>query len=49
MENKVLSRTQEARLARLAEEFFAGDEQPLPGIPARGAENRLAALRAAIR
>ena len=46
MENKVLSRTQEAKLA---EEFFAGDEQPLPGIPASGAENRLAALRAAIR
>ena len=49
MENKVLSRAQEAKLARLAEEFFAGDEQPLPGISARGAENRLAALRAAIR
>ncbi len=49
MENKVLSRAQEAKLAKLAEEFFAGDERPLPGIPARGAENRLAALRAAIR
>ena len=49
MENEALSRAQEAKLARLAEEFFAGDEQPLPGISARGAENRLAALRAAIR
>ncbi len=49
MENEALSRTQEAKLARLAEEFFAGDEQPLPGVSTRGAENRLAALRAAIR
>ena len=45
MENKTLSRAQEAKLARLAEEFFAGDEQPLPGISARGAENRLAAMK----
>lgn len=45
MENKVLSRAQEAKLAKLAEEFFAGDEQPLPGISARGAENRLAAMK----
>ena len=49
MENEALSRAQEAKLAKLAEEFFAGDEQPLPGISARGAENRLAALRAASR
>ena len=45
MENEALSRAQEARLARLAEEFFAGDEQPLPGVSARGAENRLAAMK----
>ena len=49
MENEALSRAQEAKLARLAEEFFAGDERPLPGISARGAENCLAALRAASR
>ena len=49
MENEALSRAQEAKRARIAEEFFAGDERPLPGISARGAENRLAALRAAIR
>ena len=45
MENEALSRTQEAKLAKLAEEFFTGDEQPLPGISARGAENRLAAMK----
>ena len=49
MENEALSRAQEAKFAKLAEEFFTGDERPLPGIPARGAENRLSALRAAIR
>ena len=37
MENEALSRAQEAKLAKLAEEFFAGDERPLPGISARGA------------